>query len=106
MAYADLIAAQYRELSGGKEASLKEVADYIEEELAERANAWYVKKSGTGKETVSSDARPGKGSKGKSLTPEAASERRTLSRSSLKDLDEEERKAAAKAAVAAALETD
>ncbi len=105
MAYADLIAAQYRDLSGGKEASLKEVADYIEEELADRAEAWYVKKSGTGKDAVS-QAKPGKGSKGKSLTPEAASDRRSLGRNSLKELDDDERVAAARDAVAAALEKD
>lgn len=105
LAYADKIAAEYRELSGGKEASLKEVADFIEEELADRLNGWYVKKSGT-KVAATDGAKPGKGSKGKSLTPEAASERRTLGRKELKDLDEEERRAAAKAAVSAALETD
>lgn len=105
LAYADKIAAEYRELSGGKEASLKEVADFIEEELAERLNGWYVKKSGT-KVAATDTAKPGKGSKGKSLTPEASSERRSLGRKGLKDLDEEERIAAARASVAAALETD
>lgn len=104
LSYADLIAAQYRELSGGKEASLKEVADFIEEELAERANAWYEKKSGTKKVSVSPEAKPGKGSKGKSLTPDAASEKRSLGRKALKDLDEEERRAAAREAVAAAID--
>lgn len=102
LTYADMIAAEYRELSNGREASLKEVADFIEEELAERANAWYVKKSGTKKDTVPA-ATPGKGSKGKSLSPEAASERRTLGRKALKDLDEEERLLAAREAVGAAI---
>lgn len=105
MDLADRIAQEYRDLSGGKEASLKEVADFIEEELAERLNGWYDKRTGT-KVAASDGAKPGKGSKGKSLTPEAASESRSLGRKGLKDLDEEERKAAAKAAVAAALETD
>lgn len=105
LAYADKIAAEYRELSGGKEASLKEVADFIEEELADRLNGWYERKSGT-KVAATQQAKPGKGSKGKSLTPEASSERRSLGRKGLKDLDEEERIAAARASVAAALETD
>lgn len=106
LSYADMIAAEYRDMSGGKEASLKEVADFIEEELAERAERWYVSKSGTKKVPAPQDAKPGKGSKGKSLTPETASERRSLGRNALLDLDEEERLAAAREAVGAALDRD
>lgn len=103
IAAGDLTAYEFRELAG-REGSLDEILDYLEDDLAERANSWYVKKSGTKKDSVSPEARPGKGSKGKSLTPEAASERRSLGRKELKDLDEDERREAAKAAVSAALE--
>lgn len=104
MAQADFIAAEYRQMSGGREASLQEVADYIEEDLAERASRWYESRNGQQKVSAQSPARPGKGSKGKSLNPDAVSERRSLGRKTLKDVDDEERLAAAKEAVGLALQ--
>lgn len=105
IAQGDLIAAEFRELSGGREASLEEIIDYIEEDLADRATAWYEKKSGTKKDGVlqASGNKPAKGSKGKSLNPELSGERRALGKKSLKDLDEEERLLAAKESVGMAL---
>jgi hypothetical protein len=102
VAAGDLTAYEFRELAG-REGSLDEILDYLEDDLAERANSWYVKKSGT-KGSVSPEAKPGKGSKGKSLTPEAASERRSLGRKELRDLDDDERILAARQAVGVALD--
>lgn len=104
MAYADFIANEYRNMSGGREASLQEVADFIEDDLAERANRWYESKSGSKQTTRTTEAKPGKGSKGKSLNPEVASERRSLGRKTLKDLDDEERLAAAREAASLAIQ--
>lgn len=100
VAYGDLIAAEYRKLSGGREATIRELAEYIEEDLANSAKSWY-EKGKTGKVTVGEVKAP-KGSKGKSLSPEVSSERRTLSRE-LTDLDGDERLAAAREAVGIAL---
>lgn len=104
MAYADLIAQEYRKMSGGREASLPEVADFIEDELAERANRWYETKSGKQKVASPTKPPPGKGSKGKSLNPDALSERRSLGRKPLKELDDEERLAAARESVGLVLQ--
>lgn len=105
LAEGDLIAAEFRELSGGREASLEEILEFLEEDLASRAGSWYSSRSGnkstpTEKVPVS---KPKQGSKGKSLSPEASSERRALGKKALKDLDEEERLAAAKESVGLAL---
>lgn len=101
----DIIAAEFRNLSGGREASFDEVADYIEEELASRFNNLYSKRYGNGTQQATGSVnvvKPAKGSKGKSLSPGMASERRTLGKE-LMDLDGEERILAAREAVGMAL---
>lgn len=111
IAEGDLVAAQYREASGGNECSLEQIADYIEEQLAERANAWYESKSASkklanGAQEVAAPEGKGKpaqgGSRGKALTGSVASERRALGRD-LSDLDGEERLLAAREAVKVAM---
>ena len=104
IAAGDIAAYEFREMSGGREGSLDEILDFIEEDLAERAERWYVKKGGTKKVESPVIAKPGKGSKGKSLTPEAASERRSLGKKQLKDLDDDERRKAAAEAVGLAIQ--
>lgn len=105
LAAGDLAAVEFRQLSGGREASLDEIIDFLEDDLAERASSWYTKKSGAAKaKAPDATSKPAKGSKGKTLSPEASSERRSLGRNSLKDLDDEERIQAAREAVGLALE--
>ena len=110
VAEGDVIAGQYRELTG-REATLQEVAEYIEEELAKRAKVWYEKmqkaaKAKTESQDDSDDSDSGKpargGSRGKSLSNSTASERRALGKD-LRDLEGDERLAAARDAVKAAL---
>lgn len=99
-AFGDLVAREFRKLSGGREAELHEIAEFIEDHLAERAKTYYSKsKSGN---QDKSDVKP-KGSKGKSLTPEVSGERRALSRQNLKDLDDDDRIKLAAESVAAAI---
>lgn len=100
----DIIAAQYRELTG-KEASVSDIAEYIEEQLAERANAWYEhKRKAQASQQDEEDesvavVEPPAGAKRKSsktLTPDHGSgERRALTKD-LTGLDDEELKEIAK----------
>ncbi len=105
VAAGDIAAQEYRQLSGGKEGSLEDILDYIEDSLAERANSWYQSRSSNTKTQVVSDygdvSRPK--SKGKSLSPDGSGERRTLAPKSLKDLDGDERLEAARRSVRVAL---
>lgn len=105
IAEGDLIAADFRELAGGREASLEEIVDYIEEQLANRTKSWYEKRSGTKKDTDPQvvGKKPSKGPKGKTLSPDMTGERSTLNKKALKDLDDEERRIAAKESVGLAL---
>lgn len=112
IAEGDLVAGMYRDATG-QEATLEKIAQYIEDELAERANNWYMKKQGTGKvpngsQQVATPKDTGKpargGSKGKTLTGSATSERRALSKD-LTDLDGDERLLAAREAVKVAMAT-
>lgn len=102
VAAGDLTAEEYRTLSGGKEGGWEDILDYIEDQLAERANSWYEKR-GAGKVKTAhvDDERPK--SKGKTLSPDVSGERRTLKPKTLNDLDGEERLEAARQAVAVAL---
>lgn len=110
IAEGDLVAGQFRDVTG-REASLEEIADYIEEQLAERANLWYQKKYGSkadpnesrqvaAPETTGKPARGGV--KGKALTGATVSERRALGKD-LSDLDGDERLLAAREAVKVAM---
>ncbi len=106
VAFGDLAAEEYRNLSGGKEGSYADILDYIEDQLAERANTWYSKKqkgatSGQKADTQQTTEKPK--SKGKTLNPESSGERRAHSSKALLDLDGDERLEAAKQAVARAM---
>lgn len=100
IAEGDVIAEQYRNLTG-KEASFDDIAEYLEERTAN----WYKSRSG-GQQVAATQVpkgRPTQGSAtGRTLTPEGSSERRSLG-VTLKDLDGDERLAAAREAVAAAM---
>jgi hypothetical protein len=96
----DMTAEEFRTLTGGREASLEDILDYIEDQLAERTKSWYAKSKPVQK--VEPKAVPS-GSKGKSLSPDFSGERRALNSKELKDLDGEERHEAAKQAVKVAL---
>lgn len=99
----DIIAAEFRQLSGGREASFSEVADYIEEELASRTKAYYSKTNANAQADASgTSGKPTKGNKGKTLSQGMASERRTLG-TSQKNLDGEERLLAAREATKLAI---
>ncbi len=105
VARGDLAARDFRQLSGGREASFEDLLDYIEDQLAERTNSWYTNKYGdktpVAKKEPASNTKPK--SKGKSLNPDASGERRSLEQKSLKDLDADERIEAARQAVKIAL---
>lgn len=112
IAEGDLVAGMYRDATG-QETTLEKIAQYIEDELAERANNWYMKKQGAGKASNESQqvvtpkdtGKPARGgSKGKTLTGSATSERRALSKD-LTDLDGDERLLAAREAVKVAMAT-
>jgi hypothetical protein len=98
VAFGDLAAEEYRNLSGGKEGSYADILDYIEDQLAERANAWYQKRSGQ-------QAKPAEKpkSKGKTLNPNGSGERRAFEAKDLRDLDGDDRLEAAKQAVRVAM---
>lgn len=102
LAEADVVAEQYRNLTG-KEASFDDVAEYLEE----RAVNWYNSMSTRSQQGTQSKAPVTKGkptpgnATGRTLSPEDASERRALG-TPLKDLDGDERLAAAREAVGAA----
>jgi hypothetical protein len=105
IAEGDIIAAQYREATG-KEASLEDIAEYIEESLAERARAWYEKSARSAKtsqprQSAVDTGKPAK-SRGRTLTADTSSERRSLGKG-LADLDGDERLQAAREAVKVAL---
>ncbi len=104
IAAGDLTAEEYRNLSG-KEGSYEQILDYLEDELADSANAWYSKRSSGGQKGVpGSQPKPQpKSSKGKSLSPDASGERRALVQKDLNDLDGDERHEAARQAVRVAL---
>ncbi len=107
LSQADVIAEQYRNLTG-KEASFEDVAEYLEE----RSSNWYksmrtkdnVQGSGSQQEraSVTRGTPPRGNGTGQSLSPEGSSERRSLG-TTLKDLDGDERLAAAREAVGAAI---
>jgi hypothetical protein len=109
IAEGDLIAADYREMTG-REASLSEIADYVEEQLAERYKTWYEtsRKLGLTKDEAHEVAAsetggaPSAGKRGKTLSGSISSERRSLG-SALKDLDGDERLEAAREAVRQAI---
>lgn len=102
VAWGDMAAEEYRHLSGGKEGSYEDILDYIEDQLAERANSWYTKRGTQKVEPSQPKVQPAK-SKGVSLSPDMSGERRALEPKNLQDLDGDERLAAAKEAVAIAL---
>jgi hypothetical protein len=101
IAEGDMVAAQYRELTG-KEASVEDIAEYIEEVLAERSRSWYERNKSSKVNAPNVSGKPARGSSGKTLTNTSASDRRSVGKD-LKDLDGEDRLEAARAAVAAAL---
>lgn len=112
IAEGDMIAMQYRKLTGGREASVPEIAEYIEQVLAERAEAWYQSKNKKQtEETEEEDSQQvrepepkpeGVKKAGKTLNPDNSGERRALSKR-LDDMDEDERKEVAKQEVRKAL---
>ena len=107
VAEGDSVADQYRALTG-KEATSTEIAEYLEE----RAAKWYKTMSsrsqapsaaGQQNRPVVTQGRPTQGSAtGRTLSADDSSERRSLG-ASFKDLDGDERLAAAREAVGAAL---
>lgn len=115
VAEGDLIAAQFRQLTGREADFMTDIPDYIEEVLAERAKAWYDKvgKSKYGSQQVDESAEEesaqeevsrtsGRKPIGKTLNPDSSGERRALSRMD-KDLDGDERIELARAEVRKAL---
>ncbi len=102
VAFGDLAAEEYRHLSNGKEGSFEDILDYIEDQLAEKANNWYSKKQKGGQRSDTQTQEKPK-SKGKTLSPEASGERRSHAKNVLADLDGDERLEAAKQAVAVAM---
>lgn len=100
----DLIADQYAELAG-KNATFEDIADFLESEMRD----WYTSRSGGQQEQrsvakapqIQGQSTPGSVT-GRTLNPDLSSERRTLG-TMLKDLDGDERLAAAREAVGAAL---
>mgnify|MGYP003417808709 CR=1 FL=1 len=103
IAHGDLVAIQFRELTG-KEAEPEDIAEYLEEELAKKAAALY-KKVNPNKVNNTLEAPQVVASKpvgkGKTLTPSAVSQRNGGQRS-VESLDGDERLEAAKQAVKAA----
>lgn len=97
LAEGDAVADEYRELTG-KEASVQEIAEYLEEQAA----GWY-KKLQSRKNSDGVSGKPPQGAvKGKTLSNRDAGERRSLTGKELSDLDGDERLEAAKEAVRAA----
>jgi hypothetical protein len=107
IAEGDYVAQQYRQLTG-KEASLEDIVEYLEEQVSERLNGWYTKKSGAGAQQRTQEAGSqktpsgGQATGGRTLRGSDSGERRSLSKP-IEDLDDDERREAAKAAVRAAL---
>lgn len=103
VALGDLTAEEYRSLSNGKEGSFEDILDYLEDQLAEKAKAWYSK-NGKGSQKADTQITQEKPkSKGKTLSPESSGERRSHTKNALADLDGDERLEAAKQAVARAM---
>lgn len=102
IAEGDLIAMKYQELTGNI-AQPEEIAEYMEELLAERAEKLYKKRIGekVGQPAQAAPVVVPKGNKGKSLTPAVTSQRNGGARS-MESLDGEERLQAAREAVKAA----
>ncbi len=106
VAWGDLAAEEYRQLSKGREGSLEDILDYIEDQLAETGNSWYSKRSKKDAQVKLPDTKDSKEkpkSKGKTLSPDGSGERRTLAAKNLNDLDGDERLEAARQAVAIAV---
>lgn len=109
VAQGDIAAEEYRNLSGGKEASYEDLLDYLEDELASSTTAVYTKrgtKTGSSQRSdiaSKSTNKNSQSSKGKSLNPDVSGERRTLAPKDLRDLDADERLEAAKQSVRVAL---
>jgi hypothetical protein len=93
----DRVAREYRDLTG-KEASLKEIAEYLEEQAAKRYTEFARKKSAN---TAKVPAQVSSGPR--TLNTQTSQERRTLSTPVADDLSDEERRMAARAAVSAAI---
>ena len=102
IAFGDNVAAEFRELSNGREAEIEHLAEFIEEELAEGVKSWYEKNHGSQKVKETPAKTPPHKVKGSTLTADMSGERRALSKT-LKDLDGDERLEAAKRAVGVAL---
>ncbi len=104
LSQADVIAEQYRNLTG-KEASLEDVAEYLEERSANWYKSMRTKDNGSSGQQAPATVSKGKPAQGNatgvSLTPAGSSERRSLGKM-LQDLDGDERLAAAREAVGAA----
>lgn len=107
IAEGDYVAQQYRQLTG-KEASLEDIVEYLEEQVSERLNGWYTKKSGAGAQQQAPQAGPqktpsgGQATGGRTIRGSDSGERRALGKN-VEDLDDDERREAARAAVRAAL---
>lgn len=105
VAYGDIVAQEFRALSGGREASFPEILEFIEDQLAAKASKMYTKSQSKQSQQVRDEATPAQRpkSKGKSLSPNASGERGSLKAKDLEDLDDDERKEAAKQAVKIAM---
>jgi hypothetical protein len=101
VAEGDLTAEEFRNLTG-REGSYEQILEYIEDELADRAKAWYSK-VGAKKEAASASRVIPPKAKGKSISPDMSGERRSASPKDLKDLSPEDRLEVARQAVAAAM---
>ncbi len=103
VAEGDLTAEEYRHLSNGKEGSFEDILDYLEDQLADKAKAWYSKQGKGNQKADTQITQEKPKSKGKTLSPESSGERRSHTRNALLDLDGDERLEAAKQAVARAM---
>ncbi len=105
VAWGDIAAHEFRELSGGREGDFPDILDYIEDSLAERFEKYYIKKYGApkAKSVPAGSGQSKPSSSGKSLSPNASGERRALERKGHQDVDGDERLEAARQAVREAL---
>ena len=103
IAYGDAVEEEYVALTGRNPDSFESILDYIEDQLANKAKAWYAKVSNTGKNQKPVEEEPKPKSKGKSLSPDASGERRALKPQRPSDEDDAERLERAKQEVAVAL---
>ncbi len=115
IAEGDIIANQYRHLTGGREATTAELAAFIEEELAERAKLWYEETYKANLKNQELDSEEEAEDEEEEVKPKSSgvkksgrtlgsgsNERRALSKK-IEDLDDEERHEAAKLAVKQAM---